>query len=194
MTGPHDIAVLVGSIRANGYSRQLALALMRLAPERLSLRPVAIDSLPLYNQDLEAAPPEPWVVFRQALRASSAVLFVTPEYNRSVPGPLKNAIDVGSRPFGQSVFGGKPAAVVSQSPGSMGGFGANHAIRQSLVFLNMPTLQQPEAYISNIAALFDQNGTLTNDGTRDFLTSFMRAFADWIDLHSDVGSNRGTPG
>lgn len=194
MTGPHDVAVLVGSIRANGYSRQLAHALMRLAPERLSLKPVAIDRLPLYNQDLEAAPPEPWVVFRQALRASSAVLFVTPEYNRSVPGPLKNAIDVGSRPFGQSVFGGKPAAVVSQSPGSMGGFGANHAIRQSLVFLNMPTLQQPEAYISNIAALFDQNGTLTNDGTRDFLTAFMRAFADWIDLHSDGGSNRGTPG
>jgi chromate reductase, NAD(P)H dehydrogenase (quinone) len=112
------------------------------------------------------------------------VLFVTPEYNRSVPGVLKNAIDVASRPYGQSVFNGKPAAIVSQSPGALGGFGANHAIRQSLVFLNMPTMQMPEAYISNSAALFDDAGALTDESARKFLSIFMQAFAVWIETHT----------
>jgi chromate reductase, NAD(P)H dehydrogenase (quinone) len=184
MSDTPSVAVLVGSLRANGYSLRLAQALIKLAPERLSLRLVGIGDLPLYNQDLETAPPAPWTAFRQAVREASAVLFVTPEYNRSVPGLLKNAIDVGSRPYGQSVFDRKPAAIVSQSPGAIGGFGANHAIRQSLVFLNMPTLQQPEAYIGNTAGLFGDDGAVKEDATRAFLASFMAAFAAWIDLHA----------
>jgi chromate reductase len=109
------------------------------------------------------------------------VLFVTPEYNRSVPAPLKNAIDVGSRPYGKSARDGKPAAIVSVSPGAIGAFGANQHLRQSLVFLNMPPLQQPEAYIGGAANLFDAEGKLANPGTADFLKKFMEAFAAWID-------------
>lgn len=108
------------------------------------------------------------------------MLFATPEYNRSVPGALKNAIDVGSRPYGQSVWDRKPAAVVSVSPGALGGFGANHHLRQSLVFLNMPAMQQPEAYIGGAATLVDDSGNIQNEGTKKFLTGFMRAFADWV--------------
>jgi chromate reductase, NAD(P)H dehydrogenase (quinone) len=184
MTPPHDVAVLVGSLRKDGFSSRLADALSGLAPERLSLRRVAIGDLPLYNQDLDETPPKPWKDFRQSVGQAAAVLFVTPEYNRSVPAPMKNAIDVGSRPYGKSVFGGKPAAVASQSPGAMGGFGANHAIRQSLVFLNMPTMPQPEVYFARSGDQFDEKGALTNDGTKTFLASFMQAFADWVDLHT----------
>jgi chromate reductase len=111
------------------------------------------------------------------------VLFVTPEYNRSVPAPLKNAVDVGSRPYGQSVFSGKPCAVISVSPGAMGAFGANHHLRQSLVFLDMPVLQQPEAYIGGAAAPMDEEGRIANPATRDFVTKIMAAFADWVALH-----------
>ena len=115
------------------------------------------------------------------MKSYDGVLFVTPEYNRSVPGVLKNAIDVGSRPYGHSVWAGKPAAVVSVSPGAMGGFGANHHLRQSLTFLDMPVLQQPEAYIGNASTLFDEKGDIANEGTRDFMTKFMAAFAAWIE-------------
>jgi chromate reductase, NAD(P)H dehydrogenase (quinone) len=184
MTAPHTVTILIGSLRKNGYSHHLANALTKAAPERLSFRITGIGDLPLYNQDLDATPPAPWTALRQSIQAASAVLFVTPEYNRSVPGVLKNAIDVASRPYGQSVFNGKPAAIVSQSPGALGGFGANHAIRQSLVFLNMPTMQMPEAYISNSAALFDDAGALTDDSARKFLSIFMQAFAVWIDTHT----------
>ncbi len=119
--------------------------------------------------------------FRNAVRAVDAILFVTPEYNRSVPGVLKNAIDVGSRPYGQSVWDRKPAAVMSVSPGAIGAFGANHHLRQSLVFLNMPTLQQPEAYVGGAASLFAEDGSLAKDGTRDFFRNFMERFAGWIE-------------
>jgi len=119
--------------------------------------------------------------FRDRMRTADAVLFATPEYNRSVPAVLKNAIDVGSRPYGKSVFAGKPAAVASVSPGSLGAFGANHHLRQSLVFLDMPTLQQPEVYLGGVADLVDAQGNITNDGTREFLTKFMAAFARWIE-------------
>ena len=118
-----------------------------------------------------------------AEETADAVLFVTPEYNRSVPAAMKNAIDVGSRPYGESVWDGKPAAVVSGSPSGMGGFGANHHLRQSLVFLNMPVMQQPEAYVSKVGDLLDQDGTLTSDDTRAFLSSFLAAFATWIGKH-----------
>ncbi|MCM8910706.1 NAD(P)H-dependent oxidoreductase, partial [Pseudomonas inefficax] len=148
MSQVYSVAVVVGSLRKDSYNRKVARALSELAPSSLALRIVEIGDLPLYNEDVEAdAPPEAWKRFRDEIRRSDAVLFVTPEYNRSVPGCLKNAIDVGSRPYGQSAWGGKPTAVVSVSPGAIGGFGANHAVRQSLVFLDMPCMQMPEAYI-----------------------------------------------
>jgi len=111
------------------------------------------------------------------------VLFVTPEYNRSVPGVLKNAIDVASRPYGRNSFEGKPAAIISVSPGAVGGFGANHHLRQSLVFLNVPVMQQPEAYLGGAGSFFDADGKLNNDSTREFLTKFVRAFAKWIETN-----------
>ncbi|MGA0601049.1 NADPH-dependent FMN reductase [Caulobacter sp. KR2-114] len=179
---PRDVAVLVGSLRKASLNRKMALALASLAPETLKLRIVEIGDLPLYDEDLEGdALPAPWKRFRDEVRAAEALLFVTPEYNRSVPGALKNAIDVGSRPYGQSVWSGKPGAVVSVSPGAIGGFGANHHLRQSLVFLDVPVLQQPEAYIGGAASLFDDAGTLTNEGTRKFLTAFMQKFAALVE-------------
>ncbi|WP_157221125.1 NADPH-dependent FMN reductase [Flavisphingomonas formosensis] len=174
------VAVMVGSLRRDGYSSLLARALAALAPASLTLDIVSIRDLPLYDADLDDDPPEAYTLFRDAVRAADAVLFVTPEYNRSIPAPLKNAIDVGSRPYGQSVFSRKPAAVVSQSPGAMGGFGANHAVRQSLVFLNMPTLQQPEIYLAHSDALFDEDGAIAEEKTRQFLTQFLHAFEAWI--------------
>ena len=182
MPESRDVAVLVGSLRRESFTRRIAVALGKLAPPILKLEIVEIGDLPLYNQDLETdQPPAPWTKFRDRLRTADAVLFATPEYNRSVPGVLKNAIDVGSRPYGKSVFAGKPAAVVSVSPGALGAFGANHHLRQSLVFLDMPTLQQPEVYLGGVANLVDEEGNITNDGTREFLTKFMAAFAQWID-------------
>lgn len=180
----HDVAVFVGSLRKDGYSSRFASALAEIAPDRLRFSTVSIGDLPLYNQDLDSSPPEPWEVLRQSIRSASAVLFVTPEYNRSVPGVLKNAIDIASRPYGHNVLDGKPAAIVSQTPGALGGFGANHALRQSLVFLNMPTLQQPEVYLANVDAMFDDAGALTDEATRTFLASFMQSFAEWVDIHA----------
>ena len=150
MSQVYSVAVVVGSLRKESYNRKVARALSELAPSSLALKIVEIGDLPLYNEDIEAeAPPETWKRFRDEIRRSDAVLFVTPEYNRSVPAALKNALDVGSRPYGKGVFGGKPGAVVSVSPGAIGAFGANHHLRQSLVFLDVPLMQQPEAYLGS---------------------------------------------
>lgn len=177
-----NVAVIVGSLRKDSVNRKAALALARLAPDHLALNIVEIGDLALYDEDVEAAgPPEPWTRFREEIRASDAVLFVTPEYNRSVPGVLKNAIDVGSRPYGKAAWSRKPAAIMSLSPGALGAFGANHHLRQSLVFLNMPILQQPEAYVGGAFSLFDEAGELVEESTRTFFTNFIQAFADWID-------------
>ncbi len=176
-----DVAVLVGSLRRESITRRAAKALQRLAPAPLSLEIVEIRDLPLYNQDLEADVPAAWSAFRARIKRADALLFATPEYNRSVPGALKNAIDVGSRPAGQSVWAGKPGAVVSVAPRSLGGFGANHHLRQCMVFLDVPMLQQPEMYIGGAAELFDAEGNVLNDGTREFLEKFLAAFARWID-------------
>lgn len=181
MVKARKVAVLVGSLRKASYNRKMALALAKLAPETLKLGIVEIGALPLYNQDEDDNPPSDWTRFRDSVKAADAVLFVTPEYNRSVPGVLKNAIDVGSRPYGSSVWSGKPGAVVSVSPGAMGGFGANHHLRQSLVFLDMPTLQQPEAYIGGAATLFDDAGDIAKEDTKKFLTKFLETFAAWIE-------------
>jgi len=180
---PRDVAVLVGSLRKDSLTRKLALALAALAPAGLKLDLVEIRQLALYDQDLDAQPPAPWAAFRDRIRRANAVLFVTPEYNRSVPAALKNAIDVASRPYGKSAWDGKPGAVVSASPGAIGGFGANHHLRQSLVFLNVPVLQQPEAYLGGLDKLFDERGGIANDSTRGFLVQYLTAFAAWIELN-----------
>lgn len=178
------IAVIVGSLRKESFNRKMAKALMKLSPDSLNPEFVEIGGLPLYNQDLDDNPPAAWTEFRKRIRTFHGVLFVTPEYNRSVPGVLKNAIDVGSRPYGKSVWDGKPGAVVSVSPGAIGGFGSNHHLRQSMVFLNVPMMQQPEAYIGNAASLFDENGKLVNDSTREHAKKFMNAFAEWVAVHT----------
>jgi chromate reductase len=177
-----QVAVFVGSLRKNSFNRMAAKALVALAPAQLKLEILEIGQLPLYNQDEdEAGPPPAWREFRARVRAADAVLFVTPEYNRSVPGVLKNALDVASRPYGQSAWANKPGAIVSVSPGALGGFGANQHLRQSCVFLDVPVMQQPEAYIGGAAALFDPAGNLIDDGTRLFLKNFMEAYARWIE-------------
>jgi chromate reductase len=174
------IAVFVGSLRKESFNRKMVKALIKVSPESLKLEIVEIGGLPLYNQDFDDNPPVAYTQFRESLKKFDGVLFVTPEYNRSVPAVLKNALDVGSRPYGQSAWNGKPGAVVSVSIGAIGGFGANHHLRQILVFLNIPTMQQPEAYIGNAANLFDEKGNLTNDSTREFIQKFMQAFAAWV--------------
>ena len=179
MSTPHTVAVVVGSLRKDSVSRKLAKAVEALTPE-LKFVEVEIGALPLFDQDREATPPAEWVAFRDQIKAADAVLFVTPEYNRSVPGVLKNALDVGSRPYGSSAWNGKPGAVISNSPGAIGGFGANHHLRQSLVFLNVPLLSQ-EAYIGNVFALFGENGELINESTAEFLKAYGAAFKAWID-------------
>jgi chromate reductase, NAD(P)H dehydrogenase (quinone) len=185
MAMQRDIAVLVGSLRKESFTRKTAKALIAVAPQNLKPDIVEIGQLPLYNQDLDTATPPPaWIAFRDRVRPVQGVLFVTPEYNRSVPGLLKNAADVGSRPYGKSVWDKKPAGIVSVSPGAIGAFGANHHLRQSLVFLNMPPLQMPEAYVGGADKLFDAEGRLINDSTREFLAKFMQAFAAWVEKHS----------
>ncbi len=185
-----NVAVLVGSLRKASLTRRLAKALARLAGDRLSLEIVEIGQLPLYDQDLddEGRPPAAWTAFREKVSSFDAVLFATPEYNRSVPGVLKNAIDVGSRPYGRSVWSGKPAAVVSCSPGALGAFGANHHLRQSLVFLDMPVLQQPEAYVGQVGELVGEDLSITNEGSRKFLDGLMTAFAAWITANSKTAA------
>lgn len=176
----YNIAVLVGSLRKESYNLKTAKELMAMAPDSLSLELIDISNLPMFNEDLEATPPKEWVSFKKKIQAMDGLLFVTPEYNRSVPAVLKNAIDVGSRPYGDNSWNGKPAAIVSVSIGAISGFGANHHLRQSLTFINAPTMAQPEAYIGGAAALFNDKGDLTNQGTKDFLKNYMKAFEKWV--------------
>jgi len=176
-----NVAVFVGSLRKESFNRKLAQALIGMAPPSLKLEIVEIGQLPLFNQDWEATPPREVTDFKQRIAAADAVLFVTPEYNRSVPGVLKNAIDVGSRPYGQSAWSGKPGAVISVSPGGIGGFGANHHLRQSMVFLDVPMLAQPETYIGSAAKLFDASGALVSEDTRQFLQNFLQTYEAWIE-------------
>lgn len=180
------IAVFVGSLRKDSLNRKMAKVLIGLAPASLKLEIVEIGDLPLYNQDPDdgGKPLPQWTAFREKVKSFDAFLFVTPEYNRSVPAALKNALDVGSRPYGYSVWGGKPGAIVSVSPGAVGGFGANHHLRQSLVFLDVPAMQQPEAYIAGAGQLFDEKGNITNPATKEFLAKFLTAFTAWVEKNS----------
>ena len=180
MSKPASVAVIVGSLRKASLSRKVALALMAQAPDSLACRVIEIGDLPLYNEDLEAGPPESWTRFRADIADADAILYVTPEYNRSIPGCLKNAVDVGSRPEGKNLFGGLPAGVVSVTPYKLGAFGANQALRQTFVFLNQPVMQQPEAYIGGAGELFDDAGTLTSRETRAFFDKFLAAFDVWV--------------
>jgi chromate reductase len=178
----YRIAVLVGSLRAGSINRKVAKALIAAAPDSLDCAIVELGDLPIYNEDREASPPPEWVAFRDAMRGSDGVLFVSPEYNRSVPGGLKNAIDVGSRPYGKSVYSKKPAAVVTASPGAIGGFGSNHHLRQSCVFLDMPVMQQPEAYLASIKDEWGADGRPADAKVAGFLDTIIGAYAKWVEL------------
>ena len=175
------IGVVVGSIREGAFSKAVAKYLLKTAPDHFEMKFLDIGNLPLYNQDLDDNPPEVWVRFKGAVQALDGVLFVTPEHNRSFPAALKNALDIASRPYGTSAWDGKPAGVVSVSPGALGGFGANHHLRQVLTFLNVPTMQQPEAYVGNVMASLDGNGEVANPSLQGFLKEYMDAFAQWMD-------------
>ena len=178
-----NIAVIVGSLRKESFTRKVAQAMIELAPPSLQLEIVEIRDLPLYNEDDDGAtPPAAFTAFRERIRRADGILFCTPEYNRSIPGALKNAIDVGSRPYGKSVFDKKPAAIVTASPGSIGGFGSNHQIRQAAVFLNMPVMQQPEAYLGHVTDdSFDQDGCLKDGPLKELVTTLAHAFAGWVE-------------
>jgi chromate reductase len=175
------VGVIVGSLRKGAYTRMLARALPELTPQSLQLVEIGIGELPLYNYDLETdKPPPAWTAFRTAVKSTDALLFVTPEFNRSIPGPLKNAMDVGSRPWGHSVWDGKPGGVISLTPGALGAMAANHQLRQVLMAVNIAAMPYPEAYIPGAETLFDESGRLTSDATRQFLQIFMEAFAAWV--------------
>ena len=180
MKNPIEVAAIVGSLRRESYNRRLTEALAKLAAPSMRIEIVRIADLSLYNEDDEPAPPAPWVEFRERIKRADAVLFATPEYNRSMPACMKNAVDVGSRPYGQSAWAGKPAAVISASPGALGGFGANNHLRQSLTGLGMPTLAHPEAYLGGANKLFDANGEFASAATRGLCVSFVTSFEAWI--------------
>ena len=179
----YKIAIIVGSLRKDSLNRKVARSICALRGDNLDCSMIEIGDLPLYNQDHDADPPEQYVRFRQQIGQSDGVLFVSPEYNRGIPGVLKNAIDVGSRPYGQSVFDKKPAAIVTASPGSIGGFGANHQIRQACVFLNMPVMQQPEAYLGHVSDdSFDESGCLKEGPLKELISGLAHAFHDWVEM------------
>ncbi|MBV7529637.1 NADPH-dependent FMN reductase [Chitinophaga sp. sic0106] len=172
------IGIIAGSLRKESFSKKIGRVIQGMAPEGFEFKIIPLDDLPIYNQDFDdhQEVPPAYVTFREAIRALDGVIFITPEYNRSVPGVLKNALDVASRPYGKSAWTGKPAAIFSNSPGNLSGFGANHHLRQSLVFLNMPAMAQPEVYLHSISKDFDESGNMTNDGTREFLKKAVDAF------------------
>jgi len=179
----YKIAIIVGSLREGSLNRKVARSICAIRGDNLDCEMIEIGNLPLYNQDSDSNPPSEYAEFRRKIAAADGVLFVSPEYNRGIPGVLKNAIDVGSRPYGQSAFDKKPAAIVTASPGSIGGFGANHQIRQACVFLNMPVMQQPEAYLGHVTDdSFDESGCLKDGPLKDLVTTLAHAFHDWVEM------------
>jgi len=179
---PYKIAILVGSLREGSINRKIARSICALRNDNLDCSMIEIGDLPLYNSDLDENPPAQWTRFRDQVGSADGVLFVSPEYNRGIPGVLKNAIDVGSRPYGKSVFDKKPAAIVTASPGSIGGFGSNHQIRQAAVFLNMPVMQQPEAYLGHVSDdAFDESGCLKEGPLKGLVTVLAHAFSGWVE-------------
>ncbi|MGV3763796.1 NAD(P)H-dependent oxidoreductase [Parapedobacter sp.] len=178
----NTIGIIVGSLRNASFSKKLAHAIIGMAPRGFEFKIIPIDTLPLYNQDFddEHRAPESYGIFRNAIKALDGIIFVTPEYNRSIPGVLKNALDVGSRPYGKNTWDGKPAAIFGNSPGNISAFGANHHLRQCLVFLNVPAMQQPEVYLPSIGNAFDESGNLKNEETQSFVQQAVEAYIDWF--------------
>jgi chromate reductase len=184
MAAPLTIATIVGSLRKESLSLKIANALAKLAPDTLKLDIVTLHDISFFNQDLEAAPPADWLKFRETLKKSNGVLFITPEYNRSIPGVLKNAIDVGSRPYGQSSFNGKPTGLVSNSPGPLGGVSAAKHLQTILPGITGPIMQQPEIYLSGVGDAFDDKGALIKEPLEKVLKQYIDAFAAFVDKHS----------
>ena len=180
--GRKNIGIFVGSLREAAFSKSVAEYIEKQSSASFQYETVEIGDLPLYNQDYDdkGTAPVAYEKFRAAVKPLDGVLFVTPEYNRSVPAVLKNALDVGSRPYGQSVWDGKPGGVISLSPGNIGGFGSNHHLRQSLVFLNVPVLQQPEAYLAHIAGGIGDDGKIQDPKLKQLLTDFLKAYEAWV--------------
>jgi chromate reductase len=178
----YKVGVIVGSLRKGAYSRHLANAAKELAPSGWTFTELPIGELPLYNQDLETdSPPSAWTAFRTAAGATDGILIVTPEYNRGMPGALKNAIDVGTRPWGKSIWSGKPTAVMSITPGPLGAMSAHQQLRHTLSVINSPTMPGPEIYMPGAAGLFDEaSGKLKNDETKKLITSFLQSFGTWM--------------
>ncbi len=176
------IGIVVGSLRKESYSKKIAKAVLDMAPKGYDFQIISLDNLVVYNQDFddEDRVPESYTIFREEVKSTEGIIFITPEYNRSVPGVLKNAIDVGSRPYGKSVWNGKPSAVISNSPGNLAAFGANHHLRQSLVVLNVPVMQQPEVYLAHINESFDESGNITDNRTKDILQKAVDAYIVWF--------------
>lgn len=181
------IGIIAGSLRKESYSKKIAKAVLLMAPQDFEFKLIALDELPMYNQDFDdhGNVPETIEEFRNEIKIIDGVIFITPEYNRSVPAVLKNALDVGSRPSGKSVWNNKPVAIFSNSPGNISGFGANHHLRQSLVFLNMPTMQQPEVYLTKIHELFDDNGNIKEGSTKEFIQKAVDAYIIWFKKNAD---------
>ncbi|AMR32479.1 NADPH-dependent FMN reductase [Mucilaginibacter sp. PAMC 26640] len=180
------IGILAGSLRKESFSKKLANAVLNMAPEGFKFKVISLADLPIYNQDFDDdnEVPQAIVAYREEMASVDGVILITPEYNRSVPAVLKNALDVGSRPYGKSVWDAKPAAVFSNSPGNLSAFGANHHLRQSLVFLNVPTMQQPEVYLPKVNELFDDDGVIKDGSTKDFLQKAVDAYIIWFQKNS----------
>jgi chromate reductase len=180
------IGILAGSLRKESFSKKLGNAVIAMAPEGFEFKAIRLDDLPVYNQDFDDnnEVPQSYTTFREEVQQLDGFIFITPEYNRSVPAVLKNALDVGSRPYGKSVWDGKPGAIFSNSPGAVGGFGANHHLRQSLVFLNIPVMQQPEVYLAKVNELFDENGDIKEGGTKDFIKKAVDAYTTWFNQNA----------
>lgn len=174
------IVILVGSLRKDSTNRKIAKELIRLSSERLNMEIVEVGQLPLYNEDFDSNPPAEWTEFKNKIEQADGILIVSPEYNRSIPGALKNAIDVGSRPYGKNSWAAKPGGIVTSSPSGIGGAVANHHIRQAMVFVDVPIMQQPEAYISGSWNIWKDDGVTVDEKTEPFLKSWITAFENWV--------------
>jgi chromate reductase, NAD(P)H dehydrogenase (quinone) len=181
MASPHTVVVIVGSLRKESFTLKIANALAKLAPASLKLDLVTLHGLSFFNQDMEATPPADWLALRDKIQKSSGVLFVTPEYNRSIPGVLKNAIDVASRPYGKSSFLGKPVGIVSNSPGPLGGVSAAKHLQNILPGISGPILGQPEIYLNAVGDAFDEKGALTKESLQKVLQQYINAFAAFVE-------------
>ena len=181
MATPNSVVVIVGSLRKESFSLKIANALAKLAPDTLKLNVVTLHDISFFNQDLEANPPADWLAFRDKLQKSNGVLFITPEYNRSIPGVLKNAIDVASRPYGKSSFLGKPIGIISNSPGPLGGVSAAKHLQNILPGISGPIMGQPEIYLNAVGDAFDDKGQCTKESLQKVLQQYVDAFAAFVD-------------